>query len=186
MYKVTKNRKCTEWPQAKLEHKSTLYTLNTYLGPNFWSVSFYDQRFPRYRTCYNYPFTTILNAPPPKKKKKRRRKKSQFHYSFNLVETLPSSKHEFWGPNLVCSSRGDVVGNFYIHMVPCQRKRKKKAKIQNLKFHKSLHNFCTDPSYRSIHDFFGEWIWCILSEEMSLEIFRRYDSMFTKMEKIKI
>ncbi len=32
MYKVSENRKCTEWPQTELKHltvKSTLYTLNT-------------------------------------------------------------------------------------------------------------------------------------------------------------
>ena len=36
-----------------------------------------------------------------------------------LVETLPRSMHDFLGVNVMCTFRGDVVWNFFSHMVPC-------------------------------------------------------------------
>ncbi len=61
MYKVSKNQKCTEWPQTELSHltvKSTLYTLNTYpYGPNFRPFRSTTSRF------WDTRSSKIANAP---------------------------------------------------------------------------------------------------------------------------
>ena len=43
-------------------------------------------------------------------------------------------------------------------------------KNQNLKFHLSFNNFGRDPP-PGVYMNFGEQIWCVLSEEMSFQIF---------------
>ena len=74
------------------------------------SVSLYDQRFPRYRTFYHSPLTTMLNI--PKKKQKMPKIQNFEHFTMlytTLVETLPRSMHEFLEANLLRTFRQDVV-----------------------------------------------------------------------------
>ncbi len=70
MYKVSENRKCTEWPQTELEHVaviSILYTLNTYpLGPNFGPCRSTTNRF-RDKNSLCTRSVKIRNAPSDSK-----------------------------------------------------------------------------------------------------------------------
>ena len=63
-YKVLKNQKCSEWPQAELEYlivKSTLYTLNTNRrSPNFGR---FCSRTSRFRDTMWTKIVKIVNAP---------------------------------------------------------------------------------------------------------------------------
>ncbi len=106
MYRMAPN-----WTWTLNSQKYSIYTLNTYRwGPNF--------VLPHW-----LPYETV------KKKKRTKKKKIEEEQKFNilnfsilvatLVEALPRSIHEFKGANLVCSFRGDVVWNFYHHMVQC-------------------------------------------------------------------
>ncbi len=94
MYKVGENRKCTELPQTELKHLTVkitqLYTKYLLLGLNFWSVSLYDQGFPRYRMLCNSPLTTMLKRPKKKSKKKLPKIQSlKCHYSLNNFDRDP-------------------------------------------------------------------------------------------------
>ena len=129
------------------------------MRPKFWSVSLYDQWFPRYHTFYNSALTTMLND----QKKKTEQKCQKFKISYfsilwtTLIETLPRRIHEFLGTNLVCSFRGDVVWNFYSHVGPMLAKTKnicQKSKISNFTILATNLEQLVETLLRSMLDFF--------------------------------
>ena len=116
-------RKCTEWPQTELEHlKSQKYLVYTTYREAHILVRFALRRLERYdQSGFQYIAQFIIPhwLPCQTEKKCQKFKISNFTILSALVETLPRSMHEFWGANLVCSFRGDIVWIFYSHMVPC-------------------------------------------------------------------
>ncbi len=52
-----------------------------------------------------------------------------------FVETLIRSMHTFFGENLLCTFRGDVVSHIWSHV---NEKGKQMVQIQNLKFRHTL------------------------------------------------
>ena len=160
MYKVGENRKCTESPQTELEHltvESIPYTLNTYpWGPNFGPFcSIYGQWFPRYRTFYNSPLTTMLNVPPPKKKKKEKKMPNfKSHYSFNNFGRDKEYTRIMGRKSGVFFQR-----RFCLKLLPpygaMLTKKKGGGGVQNVKFHNYLNNFRDPPPPPEYAWFFG-------------------------------
>ena len=135
------------WTWTFLTVKSTLAIYTKYLPmrSKFWSVSLYDQGFPRYCTFYNTPLTNMLNVPPPKKKPKIQNLK--FHNSLYNFGRDPSWEYAwfFWSKSVLhfqtrCRLR--VFSPIWSHV---NENEEKWAKIQNLKFCQSLHKFGRDP-----------------------------------------
>ena len=89
-----------------------MYLVKKYLiaRPKFWSVSLCGQR---YWTFDSSQLTTMLDVQGKEPKKRKKQPQSKIlNYTILLtvlVETLPRSIHEFYGVNLVCDFRGDVV-----------------------------------------------------------------------------
>ena len=165
MHRITPN-----WPCTLNSQKYPMYTKYLPMRSKFWSVSLHDQRFPRYRTFYDSPLT-------PKKEQQNCQKSKIWNFTIytTLVEPLPRSMHGFGGANLLCTFRQDedVVWNFFSHMVPCERKwKKKKKKWQKSKIWNfaSLYTTLEETLSRIMHEFF-EWICYVISEEMSFEVF---------------
>ena len=72
--------------------------------------SLYDQQFPRYCKFYHSPLTPMLNVAKKNKQICQKSKISNFTILYTtLVETLPRSKHEILGANLLCTFRQDAV-----------------------------------------------------------------------------
>ncbi len=62
--------------------------------------------------------------------------------------TRPSRMHSFLGANLLWTFRQDVAWEVFFvwsHVNENEKKKKKNAKIQNLKFRQTLYNFGRDP-----------------------------------------
>ena len=115
------------------------------MSPTFLSVLLSDQRFPRCHTFYNSALTTMLNC--QKGKQNAKESNIQFRYFFNNIGTDPPFEYTcILGANLVCVVEVMSFETFN------HKKKKKMAKIQNLKFHNSLSIF-GEPLPRSMHDF---------------------------------
>ena len=116
MHRVTPNETCTFNSQ-----KYPIYTKYFPLRSKFWPVSLFDQRFPRYRTFYNSPLTTMLNS--PKKNKTICQKSRVWNFTIlytTLVETVPRSMPEFFRSKCVVLFQTRCRLKFYFsHMVPC-------------------------------------------------------------------
>ncbi len=139
LFKIQSCRKCTEWPQADLQHltvKSTLYTLNVTPESTFWPSSLYDH------PVYNSPLTPMLRT-KKKKKKKTKIKNLIFHNSLNnfiwdpaweytrileLIWFVLSEEMSFESLTLMWSHNNK------------NEKKKKMTNMQNFKFHNSLKN----------------------------------------------
>ncbi len=108
------------WPWTVQGQRYTINVLLVSQSPKFHSGLLYDQPFSKYCTFYNSPLTTMLNA--PQTNNIRIAKNSKFQISLflnNFGRHTPGSIHEFWGATLVHTFRGDIVWNFYSHMVAC-------------------------------------------------------------------
>ena len=86
MYKVSKNRKCTELPQTELGHltvKSSLYTINTYIrSPDF------------------HPFCSTTNTRYKVAKNQKCTKWPQTELEQLTVKSTLYTRHTYpWGPN---------------------------------------------------------------------------------------
>ncbi len=173
-YKISENRKCAEWPQTELEHLTgniTLYTLNTYpWGSNFWSVSLYDQQFPRCRTLYNCPLIPMLNVQNRTKTNCQKSKIWNFTNLYTtLVEILPRSMHEFLGVNLLCTFRGDDVvwRFFFLPYGPMLTKTKKKiVKNQKCKILKNKKIFWRYSEKVPCHQIWHQSAWRVLRKRV--------------------
>ncbi len=92
MHRVTPN-----WTWTLNSQKYSIYTKYLPLRSKFWSVSLYEQWFPRYRTFYNSPLTAMLNVPKKNNKKKKKKKpkiqNSKFHNSLYNFGRHPSQEH---------------------------------------------------------------------------------------------
>ena len=64
-----------KWPCTLQGQRYTTYVLLVSLGPKFWSISLYDERFPWYGTFYDSPLTPMLNAQKRTAKKKKKEEK---------------------------------------------------------------------------------------------------------------
>ena len=154
MHKVGENRKWTEWPQTELDNlsvKSTLYICTKYLPlwSKFWSVSLYDQRFPRYRTFYHhiFPFTLMLNVHKNNNNKKKWQKSKIWKFTVlwtTVVETILEVCMIFW-EWMWCVLSERMSFDFFPEWSYVNEKEKKMAIIQNLEFRQSLYNFGRDP-----------------------------------------
>ncbi len=85
MHRVTPN-----WISTLYSQKYLIYTKCLPLRSIFWSISLYDQRFPRYRTFYNSPLTTTLKVPKRTRKKLTKIQKLKFHNSLYNFGRGPS------------------------------------------------------------------------------------------------
>ncbi len=165
-----------------LNVKSIIYTLSTCpWGPNFWCVLLCSQPFTRHHTFSYSSLTTLLNGQKKKKKTKTKKhlaKNSNFTILLTtLLETLPKNIHEFGGASLVCSFIGNVVWKVTPVWSHASENEKKNGK--NSKFEIS-NNFGRDTP-GSMHDFW-EWIWCVLSGEMSFANFTPLQSHVNENE----
>ncbi len=176
MHRVTPN-----WTWTLNSQKHPMWTKYLPLTSKFWSISLYmlyDQRFPRYRTFYNFPLNTVLNIP---KRKKKIAKIWNFTILYAiLVDTLPRSMHEFLGANPLCIFR-------QCHKKVLLQKKKKwqKSKIWNFT---NLYTTLIENLPRSMHEFLGViMLWNF--EEMSFEVFSpiwsHVNENETKIVKIK-
>ena len=78
----------------------------------------------------------MLNVQKKKEQQQKNCQKSKIFtiLYITLIETLPRSMLEFWGANLLCGFRQDVVWSFFLPYGPMLKKTKQKmAKNQNLK-----------------------------------------------------
>ncbi len=85
------------------------------MGAIFWLGSPHEQPLSRYHAFYNSRLTTMPNTP-----KMNTKICTKFEISLfltTLVETIPMRIHDFWGVNLACTWREDVVWNFFSRMV---------------------------------------------------------------------
>ncbi len=92
------------WTWTLNSQKYPIYTKYSPPRSTFWSVSLYDQHFPRYCTFYHSPLTTMLNVQKKKKEKKKLLNIQSLNFATlwaTSVETLPSSMHDFLGVNLM-------------------------------------------------------------------------------------
>ena len=151
--------KCTEWHQNDLEPckiKCTIYVLLVIprrkfqfpsIASRFRVADHFETNAKKMPEIYNWNFTILLA---------------------NLVDTLPRSRHEF-GEQIWCILSKEIS---FENSTPiwshANENGKNMAKVQNLKFHNSLNN--TGRDSLEVCMTFWEWIWCVLSEEMSFEI----------------
>ncbi len=138
------------------------------MRPKFWSVLLYDQQFPRYHPFYNSPLTNMLNI--KKKRTNKIAKNSKFHYSFNNFGNDPPQEYTW-----ILGTKSGALFQRICHlklfppyglMLTKRKKNWQKSKIWTFTI---LWTTVVETLPRSM--FFWEWIWCVLSEEMSFETF---------------
>ena len=128
------------WTWTFNSQKYLVYTKHLPLRPKFWSVSLYHQRFPRYRTFYNFLLTT---------KKKNETICQIFNFSnftlplTNFGRPPPLAVHMNFGEQIWCVLSKEMPFETFTSYGPMLTKTNKKC--QNLKFHNSLKNFGRDP-----------------------------------------
>ena len=143
------------WTSNGKKFSVYMYTKYLIIRPKFCFLLLYGQLFSRYRTFYDSPLTTMLSG-HKKRMKKKMPKIQNLNFTIlltTLVETMARSihVHDVFGANLVYSFGGDVVWNFYSHVVTCWRKRNKNGK--NPKF--EISQLLVDTLPRSMYDFIG-------------------------------
>ncbi len=132
-YKVAenrKNRKYIEWPQTAIEHLTVkISCIHKVLTPEAQILACFCSMTSRLKDIAHFIIPHSLHVKWQKKWKKKKRKIaktfkiSNFTILFTTSETLPRSIHALGrahlGLHLVYTFRGDVVWNFYSHIVPC-------------------------------------------------------------------
>ena len=94
--KTEMHRMIPNWTWRLNSQKYPILTKHSPLGPKFWSVSLYDQRFPRYRTFYSSPLTTMLNVPKKNKKKMPQIPNLKFHNSLSIFGRGPPQEYAWF------------------------------------------------------------------------------------------
>ncbi len=116
----------SDWPTCSLNtlnsQKYPAYT--KYIFPwglkLIWYILLYDQPFPD--LAQDSSLTNMLNVKNKKNRNGQNLKFPNFTILFNNSGGGPPQRYrrqEFWGVNLVCTFRGDVIWNFCSHMVRC-------------------------------------------------------------------
>ena len=168
MYKVGENWKSTEWPQTEPGHitvRNTLYTLNTYpRGPFFCLFRSMTSHFRDTGSSKNG------NAPnDPQIELEHWTAKStcihqiltpgvQILVRFTLRPAVSKISHILSFP-------------IDYHVKQSKKEQNNLPKIQNFKFHYSFKNIVRDFPHQYTWILGSKKIWCVVSEEMSLETF---------------
>ncbi len=159
-----KNWKCTKmtpkWPLTVNNH--LVYT-NCHCGPDLVLFCSMSCHFRAMTHFINTSLTTMLNV------KRAKKLMLQFHNSVNTFGRYPSQEYSWILESesyVYLQRRWYVVWNFYTHMVPCGRKLQKENtfKIQNFYIYRALNN--CGRVCRSMHDFGGVNLMCILSVDV--------------------